>query len=430
MVSLLKRLEEKPSNPPGADLVRETSFEEVAAKVREKILEKYGEAVALARTSRDKREEVTMLVSELLVTMGLSFGKVTRRELAERIVQELLGLGPLDEFLEDPMVTEIMVNGPSRVYVERNGRIELTTSSFRDDRHLLDIINRIVSVAGRRIDRTSPFVDARLPDGSRVNAIVPPLSLSGPVLTIRKFPRRFTTFEELVEEGTMTSQTASLLAACVKERLDIVVSGAAGTGKTTTLNVLANSVPPEERLIVLEDSAEMYIPDRHCVRLESRPANIEGKGEVTIRDLLKNALRMRPDRIIIGECRGKETFDLVMAMNTGHEGCLSTVHANSSRDCLARMEAMALTAGEGVPLEVLRTWITAAVDVLVHQVRTPNGRRMVAEVSFLGQGLDDSQCVFKVCDQGGIPDFACAPAWLEKKLGTERLERLRKAVEG
>ncbi|HHY34252.1 MAG TPA: CpaF family protein [Firmicutes bacterium] len=371
-----------------------------------------------------------MLVSELLVTMGLSFGKVTRRELAERIVQELLGLGPLDEFLEDPLVTEIMVNGPSCVYVERNGRIELTTSSFRDDRHLLDIINRIVSVAGRRLDRTSPFVDARLPDGSRVNAIVPPLSLSGPVLTIRKFPRRFTTFKELVEEGSMTSQTASLLAACVKERLDIVVSGAAGTGKTTTLNVLANSVPAEERLIVLEDSAEMYIPDRHCVRLESRPANIEGKGEVTIRDLLKNALRMRPDRIIIGECRGKETFDLVMAMNTGHEGCLSTVHANSSRDCLARMEAMALTAGEGVPLQVLRTWITAAVDVLVHQVRTADGRRMVAEVSFLGPGVDDSQCVFKVCDQGTVPDFADAPAWLEKKIGAERLERLRKAVEG
>jgi len=428
--SLLRRLEEEPLGLPVEGTLRETSFEEVAAKVREKILEKHGEALALARMSRDKRDEIMTLVSELLVTMGLSFGKVTRRELAERIVQELLGLGPLDEFLDDPEITEIMVNGPSRIYVERNGRIELTSSCFRDDRHLLDIMNRMVSVAGRRLDRTSPFVDARLPDGSRVNAIVPPLSLSGPVLTVRKFPRRFTTFEELVREGSVSAKTAAFLKECVLQRLDVVVSGAAGTGKTTTLNVLANSIPPEERIIVLEDSAEIYIPERHCVRLESRPANIEGKGEVTIRDLLRNALRMRPDRIIIGECRGKETFDLIMAMNTGHEGCLSTVHANSSRDCLARMEAMALTAGEGVPLGVLRTWITAAVDVLIHQTKAPGGRRVVAEVSLLGPEANGSPEVFKVCGQDGTPDLECAPAWLEGKLGADRVRRLREAVAG
>lgn len=384
-MSLIKKLESSPYRAvSGVRTAREKSFEDVINSIREKVIETHAALVMEARLSRDKRREVTALVTDLIVSQDLYVGRLTRRDLAERIVQELCGLGPIDEFLDDPEVTEIMVNGPHEIYVERAGRLYKTEAAFTDDKHVLDLINRIVGSVGRRVDRSSPYVDARLSDGSRVNAVIPPLSLSGPVLTIRRFPKRLSTFDELVSLGTLTPESADFLKACVEARLDIVVSGGSGTGKTTTLNVLANAVMEGERIIVIEDSSEIRLSNHHALYLETRPESLEGKGEVTVRDLLRNALRMRPDRLIIGECRGKETLDLIAAMNTGHEGCLSTVHANSPKDCLARLTAMALMSEDAVPLNVLQSWIGSAVDVIVQQARVEGGERRVVEIALAG----------------------------------------------
>lgn len=420
MVSILEKLEQEPYGLlPTHSEAKEMSIEDVTQKVREKLLEHYPDLIVEARMSRSKRREVITLISNVIISSGLYVPKLTRQDLAERIAQEICGLGPLDELLDDETVTEIMVNGPEEVFVEKAGVLAGTSIKFQNDRHLLDIINRIVQSAGRRVDVSMPYVDARLPDGSRVNAIIPPLALNGPVLTIRRFPRRFTDLSQLVECGTLEPDVACFLKKCVEAKLDIVVSGGSGSGKTTTLNVLASAVSPSERIIVIEDSAEIRIPEHHVVYLEARPKNMEGKGEVSIRDLLRNALRMRPDRLIIGECRGKETFDLITAMNTGHEGCLSTVHANSAGDCLERMVGMALMAEEGVPVDILRSWIAIGVDVIVHLEKTSTGHRVVSGVSLVGtepgEGLTDFQVYRR--EQGLSLEF---PSWFMEKIGERR----------
>jgi pilus assembly protein CpaF len=304
-----------------------------------------------------------------------------RRQIVADIADDILGYGPLEPFLRDDTVTEIMVNGPSKVYVERTGKIEATDAAFVDDAHLLRIIDKIVSQIGRRVDESSPMVDARLPDGSRVNAIIPPLALKGPTLTIRKFSRDPYTMDDLIEFGSISSRAAHFLAACVKGKLNILISGGTGTGKTTLLNAMSAYVPGDERIVTIEDAAELQLQQDHVITLESRPANIEGSGEVRIRELVRNSLRMRPDRIIVGEVRGAETVDMLQAMNTGHEGSLTTIHANSPRDALARLETLVLTAGVELPLRAIREQISSAFDLLVQIQRLVDGSRRVTHIT-------------------------------------------------
>ncbi len=391
-------------------------------------METHPEMLIHARMSRDRRAEMVSLVSELIISKDFYVGRLTRRDLAERIVQELCGLGPIDALLDDPTGTEIMGNGPREVFVERAGKIEKTDIVFRDDAHVLDLITRVVSGVGRRVDRSAPYVDARLPDGSRVNAVIPPLALNGPVLTIRRFPEKYSRLSDLEALGTMPRELGAFLTQCVRHRLDLLVSGGSGTGKTTTLNVLCNLVDSRERLIVIEDSSEIRIPEHHVVYLETRPENLEGKGSVSIRDLLRNALRMRPDRIVIGECRGAEALDLVLAMNTGHEGCFSTVNANSSRDCVSTLLSMALMSDEAVPITVLETWIASALDVIVHQVKRTDGSRVVSEVALVGghEGTLPIQPVYSV-ETGLVREL---PAWFLEKTGAERAEALSRVLKG
>jgi pilus assembly protein CpaF len=303
-----------------------------------------------------------------------------RDRLVAEITDQVLGYGPIERYLADPSVTEIMVNGLDMIYIERDGKISATDAQFLSDDHILRVIDRIVAPVGRRVDELSPMVDARLPDGSRVNAIIPPLALDGPVLTIRKFGNRTFTAGDLVGMGTMTQHVAAFLEACVEGRMNILVSGGTGSGKTTMLNVLSAMVPEDERIVTIEDSAELRLAQRHVVRLEGRPPNIEGRGEVVARDLVRNALRMRPDRIIVGEVRGGEALDMLQAMNTGHDGSLSTLHANSPRDAISRIETMSLMAGFDLPIRAIREQIASAVDLLVHVARLRDGSRRITRV--------------------------------------------------
>jgi pilus assembly protein CpaF len=303
-----------------------------------------------------------------------------RRRMAVEIADEVFGLGPLAPLLRDPTITEIVVNGYDQVYYERDGRLHPADCSFRDDTHVLQIVDRILWPIGRRLDYASPMVDARLPDGSRLNAIIPPLSVHGPAVTIRKFSRQFLLAEHLVAQGTLSESAVTFLGACVRGRMNVLVSGGTGSGKTTLLNILSGFVPAHERIITIEDPAELQITHRDRVALETRPPNIEGKGEVVQRDLLKNALRMRPDRIIVGECRGAESFDMLQAMNTGHDGSLTTVHANSPRDALARIQNMVLMAVD-LPIEAIREQIVSGIQLVVHLARQPDGSRKVTHIS-------------------------------------------------
>jgi pilus assembly protein CpaF len=300
--------------------------------------------------------------------------------LAERVVLLATGLGPLEPLMSDPAVDEVMVNGPGEVYVERGGRIEPGGVAFGGEAELMHAIERILAPLGRRVDESSPLCDARLPDGSRVNVVIPPLSLSGPCLTIRRFRRQGFSLRDLVGNGTLAPEAADLLALCVAARASILVSGGTGSGKTTTLNALSGAIPGEERIVTIEDAAELRLRQRHVVRLEARPANLEGRGEVTIRQLVRNALRMRPDRIVVGEVRGAEALDMLQALNTGHEGSLTTVHANSPADALRRVETLALMAGVGLPHGAVREQVASALDLVVHQARLPDGARGVDSI--------------------------------------------------
>ncbi|MFC6356671.1 CpaF family protein [Luethyella okanaganae] len=329
------------------------------------------------------RAELSQIVTEEQVPLSSD----ERARLIREIGADVLGYGPLETFLDDEQITEIMVNGPEQIFVERGGRLQLSGVRFTSEAQLRRVIERIVSKVGRRIDESSPLVDARLADGSRVNAVIPPLAVNGSALTIRKFAREPFTVDDLVAFGTMSQDMADMLEACVKARLNIIVSGGTGTGKTTLLNVLSSYIPRDERIVTIEDAVELQLQQDHVVRLESRPANIEGKGEITIRDLVRNSLRMRPDRIVIGECRGGESLDMLQAMNTGHEGSLSTVHANSPRDAIARLETLVLMAGMDLPLRAIREQITSAVDVIVQITRLKDGTRRVTHVTEV-QGME------------------------------------------
>jgi len=327
------------------------------------------------------RSRIERRLGELLAEESTPLSASERRQVMSDVIDNILGYGPIQEFLDDPIVTEVMVNNPSTIYIEKFGKLHATNRRFIDEQHLLRIIDKIVARVGRRIDESSPMVDARLPDGSRVNAIVHPLAINGPMLTVRKFSREPYTARDLIGFGTLTERTADFLDACVRGKLSLLISGGTGTGKTTLLNVISACVPSGERVITIEDAAELRLYQEHVLRLESRPPNIEGRGQVTIRDLVRNSLRMRPDRIIVGEVRGAEALDMLQAMNTGHEGSLSTVHANSPRDALARLETMVLMSGLELPLRAIREQMSSALDVLVHLTRLPDGTRRVTQIA-------------------------------------------------
>ncbi len=327
------------------------------------------------------QQQIRQVVESMLAAEETPLSRQDRERIVREVQHETLGLGPIEPLMRDPSVSDILVNGPRAIYVERRGKLERTSVVFRDDAHLLQIIERIVSGVGRRVDESSPMVDARLPDGSRVNAIIPPLALDGPILSIRKFAVEPYRMSDLVEFGTLTPDLAEFLRAAVRARLNILISGGTGAGKTTTLNVLSEAIPNDQRIVTIEDSAELQLQQEHVVRLETRPPNLEGVGEVTQRALVRNALRMRPDRIIVGEVRGPEVLDMLQAMNTGHDGSLCTVHANSSREALSRIETMVLMAGVGLPMHALRDYVTSALDLVIHVARLSDGTRKLTNVT-------------------------------------------------
>jgi pilus assembly protein CpaF len=356
-------------------------YAELKTRVHHACIAKLGPQLFTTETTEDLHEQVHRAVTEQLALDRTPLTREERRRIVRELTDDILGYGPLEPLLRDDDITEVMCNNWDQIFIERDGKIERTNTSFADNAHLLRIIDKIVSQVGRRVDEASPMVDARLPDGSRVNAIIPPLSLKGPTLTIRKFSRDPYTMDDLIEFGTLTPKSAQFLAACVRGKLNVLISGGTGTGKTTTLNALSAFVPGDERIVTIEDAAELQLQQEHVITLEARPPNIEGQGEVRIRELVRNALRMRPDRIIVGEVRGAETLDMLQAMNTGHEGSLTTIHANSPRDALSRLETLVLTAGVDLPLRAIREQISSAFDLLIQINRLVDGSRRVTNVT-------------------------------------------------
>lgn len=350
------------------------------------------------------RQMIEVYFNQVLAEENLLYTRSNRTKLLEWVIADILGFGPLEPLLDDPTITEVMVNGPNNIYIERYGRIEKTAVVFENDAHLMRIIDRIVSPLGRRVDESSPMVDARLPNGYRVNATIAPLALDGSLLTIRKFAQTPYTAQDLIANGSMTTQLVAFLKACVQARVNIIVSGGTGSGKTTLLNVLSAFIPTWERVITIEDTAELQLKQEHVLRLEKRPPNVEGKGEVTIRQLVINALRMRPDRIVVGEVRGGEALDMLQAMNTGHDGSMTTIHSNSPRDTLRRVETMVLMAGMDLPLRAIREQVSSAVDLIVHIERMRDGTRKVTQVSEV-QGMEGDTILMQdifVFEQTGI----------------------------
>ena len=362
------------------------AYLDLKTRIQNKLITDLDPTMDVTQTA-EVRRTIEEMYTNILTDEHIVLSRAERQLLFEQIVAEILGYGPLEPFLADATITEIMVNGAKNIYVEREGKIERTNAAFESDEHLMRIIERIVAPLGRRIDESAPYVDARLPDGSRVNAVIPPISLIGPVLTIRKFFKIPLTVERLVELGTITPQAIELLKACVVARLSIVVSGGTGTGKTTFLNVLSGHIPDTERILTIENAAELQLRQEHVVTLESRPPNIEGRGQITIRDLVINSLRMRPDRIIVGECRGPEAFDMLQAMNTGHEGSMSTIHANNPREAMARLENMILMAGMELPHRAVREQIASALDLVIQLERMRDGSRKCVAITEV-QGME------------------------------------------
>jgi pilus assembly protein CpaF len=370
------------ARPGGRDLTGGPDpMAELRARLHLALIEELGPQLIDGDTSPEAlRERVRVDIrGRLALERGLSVAE--REELLEEMTDDVLGHGPIERLLADDTITEIMINGPSEVWIERAGRISRTNIHFADDEHLRRIINKIVNQIGRRVDESSPMVDARLPDGSRVNAVLPPVSLSGPLVTIRKFGRDRLSMEDMIRIGTITGEAVEFLRACLMAKLNILISGGTGSGKTTLLNALSAAIPSSERIVTIEDAAELKLAQTHVLRLESRPANIEGEGEIRIRELVRNSLRMRPDRIIVGEVRGAEALDMLQAMNTGHDGSLCTVHANSTRDALSRVETMVLMAGYDLPVKAIRQQVASALDLIVHLDRFPDGARRVLAIT-------------------------------------------------
>ena len=391
------------------------ALDELAEALRARLIESArADSVRGAALAEGLEEEVRSLVDREAAVLD----EPDRRELCERVLRLATGLGPLEPLLADPSVDEVMVNGSDSVWVERHGRLEPADVQFAAEADLLHAIERILAPLGRRVDEASPLCDARLPDGSRVNVVIPPLALSGPCLTIRRFRRQGFSLSDLVENGTLSEELASFLARCVRARASILVSGGTGSGKTTTLGALSGALPEGERIVTIEDAAELRLRQPHVVRLEARPPNLEGRGEVTIRQLVRNALRMRPDRIVVGEVRGSEALDMLMALNTGHDGSLTTVHANSPPDALRRLETLALMAGVGLPHAAVREQLASALQLVVHQARAPAGRRRVESVAE----------VVRLGDAAGTRELYTVAGGLRAPLGGELARRLEAAA--
>jgi pilus assembly protein CpaF len=398
-----------PSMPGGGRLSPQgpsrESFRDVKFRVQNRVIQDLDPKLDL-NNQVEVRRQIEEVFGRVIDDEALALTRAERVRMLEQITDEIIGLGPLEPLLRDESISEVMVNGPRQVYVERKGRLELTNVVFQNDEHVMRIIDRIISPIGRRVDESSPMVDARLADGSRVNAIIPPLSLVGPVITIRKFAAQPFTVDDLIRFGTATQDMFEFLRASVEARLNLFVSGGTGSGKTTTLNVLSSFIPSDERIVTIEDAAELQLRQEHVVTLESRPPNIEGRGAIPIRELVRNALRMRPDRIIVGECRSGEALDMLQAMNTGHDGSMSTGHANSPRDMLARLETMVLMAGVDLPVRAIREQIASAVDIVVHQARLKDGTRRITNITEV-QGMEGDVIVLQdvfVFEQTGVVD--------------------------
>ncbi len=393
-MSLYRRLHDVQTDGPSRS-GRDPVLDELRQKVHHLLIEELGPMLYDRRIGEDElRRQVHEHLSVLLGREKVPLSAVDRTQLTQDVADDVLGYGPIDKLLKDEDITEIMVNGPDRVYVEQKGKLTLSSASFLDETHLRRIIEKIVAQVGRRVDEATPMVDARLPDGSRVNAIVSPLAIGGPFLTIRKFSKDPYTVEDLVGFGSFSPQVAQFLDACVKGRLNIIVSGGTGTGKTTMLNVLSSFIPADERIVTIEDAKELQLRQDHVLPLEARPPNIEGKGEIRIRELVKNALRMRPDRIVVGECRGGEALDMLQAMNTGHDGSLTTIHANAPRDTMSRIETMVLMAGMDLPVRAIREQMASAIDLVVQLTRMRDGTRRVTHVSEV-QGMEGDVIVLQ-----------------------------------
>ena len=373
--SLQARRVSAPSTTPQAG-----SYFDLKTRVQNRLLAELDPSMDITKTN-EVRKTILGLFEQVLGEENIVLSRPERARLFEQITAEILGLGPLQTLLEDETVTEVMVNGAKNIYVERKGKISRVPVTFESNEHVMRIIDRIVAPLGRRIDESSPYVDARLADGSRVNAVIPPISLIGPVLTIRKFSKVPITLEQLVQFGTITSESLQFLKACVEARLNIVISGGTGSGKTTLLNILSGFIPSDERILTIENAAELQLRQEHVVTLESRPPNIEGRGEITIRNLVVNALRMRPDRIIVGEIRDDAALDMLQAMNTGHDGSMTTLHSNSPRDTLSRLETMTLMAGMELPVRAIREQVSSAIDLIIHQERMRDGSRKVTNIT-------------------------------------------------
>lgn len=404
-MSLLKRIEQGKStqqengtnNPSSSDASRLSSLQarrvsapsttpqagtyfDLKTRVQNRLLAELDPTMDITKTE-DVRKTIQSLFEQILGEENIVLSRPERARLFEQITAEILGLGPLQTLLEDESITEVMVNGAKNIYIERKGKIHRVPVTFESNEHVMRIIDRIVAPLGRRIDESSPYVDARLVDGSRVNAVIPPISLIGPVLTIRKFSKVPITLEQLIQFGTITPEALQFLKACVEAKINIVISGGTGSGKTTLLNILSGFIPSDERIITIENAAELQLRQEHVVTLESRPANIEGRGEITIRNLVINALRMRPDRIIVGEIRDDAALDMLQAMNTGHDGSMTTLHSNSPRDTLSRLETMTMMAGMELPVRAIREQVTSAIDMIIHQERMRDGSRKIVNIT-------------------------------------------------